>query len=672
MAYAVRYPSAFGTEDRCCSFAFTSCSGDIARSGGGGGVVHADVLPPQMQDASESAAAAEAELTQGAGDRTLHPVIRLGVLTHSPPWYDGSFVDESVRWLAWKLPQFRFETDYLGTGDLMRRMEAREIDLAVAPASFFFFAQRPLMNRFVASIVSDAAVDAEESAAAAVIVRRDREDLKTLADLKGRSVSLVRDEVSPGELELKREVVRIGLDPDHFFGQELREPRLRMRAVVTDVLSGRTDAGILRACFLEELERSGLRGAYGELRVLDERKDDGLHCRHSTPAYPGWMLASTASLSQEAARAITAVLLTKPANAWGQHWTVSPNVEAYDDLFRTLRIGPYSYLREWTLARIWSEWKAAIIIVLISIVGLCVHGFVLEKLVGLRTRELKEAWKKQQETEREAREASARLESLQRAGAVGQISSIVAHEMKQPLGVIQNLSRGTLRLIEDEPETLDEVAQAVESINDEAVRAAQIIDRVRSWSQGRVNRQVLEADQGVKRAVQSFMLTNRSRGISIRTGVLQSAKVWMDPLELELIVVNLLSNAAEAARKSDHPTVMIDLQTARESLPGDVAAVVLTITDNGPALSDQTFAALGCTALQTTREGGLGLGLMIVRTLAENNVGRLTFERLAPHGLAVHVTLPVWMPEIKKADIDLREKTRTADDSKDPSSHSAL
>ena len=378
--------------------------------GAAGGVVHADVLPPQMQDASESAAAAEAELTQGAGDRTLHPVIRLGVLTHSPPWYDGSFVDESVRWLAWKLPQFRFATDYLGTGDLMRRMEAREIDLAVAPASFFFFAQRPLMNRFVASIVSDAAVDAEESAAAAVIVRRDREDLKTLADLKGRSVSLVRDEV----------------------------------------------------------------------------------------------------------------------------------------------------------------------------------------------------------------------------------------------------------------------AQAVESINDEAVRAAQIIDRVRSWSQGRVNRQVLEADQGVKRAVQSFMLTNRSRGISIRTGVLQSVKVWMDPLELELIVVNLLSNAAEAARKSDHPTVMIDLQTARESLPGDVAAVVLTITDNGPALSDQTFAALGCTALQTTREGGLGLGLMIVRTLAENNVGRLTFERLAPHGLAVHVTLPVWMPEIKKADIDLREKTRAADDSKDPSSHSAL
>ena len=97
-----------------------------------------------------------------------------------------------------------------------------------------------------------------------------------------------------------------------------------------------------------------------------------------------------------------------------------------------------------------------------------------------------------------AREASARLESLQRAGAVGQISSIVAHEMKQPLGVIQNLSRGTLRLIEDEPETLDEVAQAVESINDEAVRAAQIIDRVRSWSQAESIDRCLRRTRGLK------------------------------------------------------------------------------------------------------------------------------------------------------------------------------
>lgn len=88
----------------------------------------------------------------------------------------------------------------LGNGRSDAPNGGERIDLAVAPASFFFFAQRPLMNRFVASIVSDAAVDAEESAAAAVIVRRDREDLKTLADLKGRSVSLVRDEVSPGEL----------------------------------------------------------------------------------------------------------------------------------------------------------------------------------------------------------------------------------------------------------------------------------------------------------------------------------------------------------------------------------------------------------------------------------------------------------------------------------------
>ena len=96
----------------------------------------------------------------------------------------------------------------------------------------------------------------KESAAAAVIVRRDREDLKTLADLKGRSVSLVRDEVSPGELELKREVVRIGLDPDHF-RTGAAGAAITYAGGSDGCPSGRTDAGILRACFSKSSSAQG-------------------------------------------------------------------------------------------------------------------------------------------------------------------------------------------------------------------------------------------------------------------------------------------------------------------------------------------------------------------------------------------------------------------------------
>ena len=565
--------------------------------------------------------------------------LRVGVLAYSPPWYDGAFVDESLKWLAWRLPQYAFTTEYLSPEKLRERLAARTIELAVAPAAFFAISASPLELQTLASIVSDAAADVGRSQAAAIIVRKDREDLQTLSDLRDRSIALVRDEVSPGELEVKREVLRLGADPDKFFGAERYVPRLRMRAVITEVLSGRADAGVLRACFLEDLMQSGNRSFEASIRVLDDRSGDALACRHSTPLYPGWRLEASPTLTQDAARDVAAELLTKPANAWGQHWTIATNAESYLDLLRSLQLGPFAYLREWTLSRIWDEWKAAILLATFSILGLGAHGIVLEKLVRRRTRELEHALEDQRIAEREAHEATEQLEALQRAGAVGQISSIVAHEIKQPLAVIQNLSHGTLRAIEDEPDSLDEISESVAAIHDEAGRAAAVIDRVRSWSQGHVSRQRLDASAAAADAVRKFRTSSRGRGVEIQVIRLDKCFVWMDSLELELIVINLLTNAAEAARGSPHPQVLVSLAAENGAAPDPV--LQLRVEDNGPAISDEAFAGLSLRALKTSKRSGLGLGLMIVRTLTENAVGRLAFERIKPHGLAAVVTLPL-------------------------------
>lgn len=47
--------------------------------------------------------------------------IRVGVLAYSPPWYDGAFVDETLRYLSWKLPKFRFEVQYYSPDELSRK-----------------------------------------------------------------------------------------------------------------------------------------------------------------------------------------------------------------------------------------------------------------------------------------------------------------------------------------------------------------------------------------------------------------------------------------------------------------------------------------------------------------------------------------------------------------------
>lgn len=355
--------------------------------------------------------------------------VRVGVLAYSPPWYDGAFVDESIRYLAWRLPEYRFSVHFLSAESLEKSVAAKNVDLVVAPAAFLAFSAPNSLHE-LASIVSDAAPDSSRSLGAAVIVRRDREDLKTLKDLRGKRVAAVVDEPSPGILEVKREVARLNADPDVLFGSIQTVPRLRMKEVLSHVLSGRADAGILRGCFLEDLWKAGNRTFEAEIRVLDAKRGDGLACRHSTALYPGWTVAASERLSQDAARAVAAVLLTKPANAWGQYWTVSTNTSSYTDLMKTLRIGAYAYLREWTLSRVWDEYRPFILVAIVALLGLLAHSAILEKLVRRRTEELERVHAGQQAAERHAREMTERLDQLQRAGAVGQISSIVAHEMK--------------------------------------------------------------------------------------------------------------------------------------------------------------------------------------------------------------------------------------------------
>lgn len=274
------------------------------------------------------------------------------------------------------------------------------------------------------------------------------------------------------------------------------------------------------------------------------------------------------------------------------------------------------------------------------LLGLLAHSAILEKLVRRRTEELERVHAGLQAAERHAREMTERLDQLQRAGAVGQISSIVAHEMKQPLAVIQNLSRGTIRMIEDEPETLDEVSKAVESINDEAGRAAAIIDRVRTYSQGRSERRAVEFSDALHDAVTQFRATRRGRLARIVFGRIDRGEVWIDPLDLELIIINLLANAVDAAKNVEDPRVFVELLRIPGS-PASEATLELHVSDNGPRISDDAFDALGKRLLKSTKPGGLGLGLSIVRTLAENCVGRLSFERSGGDGITAVVVLPV-------------------------------
>lgn len=568
-----------------------------------------------------------------ASSPVVRPTLRVGVLAYSPPWYDGTFIDESFRYLEWKLPGMAFELSYMGPEELRAGIRAGDFDLVALSAALYL--QETGKLRDLASLVSDTSTGANTGAGAAVIVRAERKELKTLADLKGLSLAAMDEEVTPGSYELDAELVAIGEDPETFFSRIDRVKPLYMRQIVERVIRGDSDVGVVRACFLEDLRRAGSEDYRDVLRVIEHPGgNDGLRCQHSTEAYPGWVLASTETLPEHMARQVTALLLTKPVNAWGQYWSMTTDYSRALDMLKRLKVGPYSYLREWTLDRIWRDYWPFIGTIVLLIIGVFVRGVVVEKLVRRRTAELERVHAMQQAAERRARETSEKFEALQRLGVVGQMSSIVAHEMKQPLSAIQNLSRGAQRVIEDEPETMDDVSDAIEAISREAGRAAAILDRVRSYGQGHSNRRSMMLGSEVERILRDFRASGKAAAVEVRTDRLEDVPVIMDPMDLELIVINLVKNGAEASVGQTPARVVVSVRT-------DEGYAVLTVRDSGPKLSDEAFECLGTTVLGSTKTNGLGLGLMIVKNLVEAYVGRLVFRRAEPQGMIAEIRLPI-------------------------------
>lgn len=561
--------------------------------------------------------------------------LSVGVLAYSPPWYDGAFVDETLRYLSWRLPKYEFDVQYYTPGELEEKIRKNTVDIIASNASFYMMHVTEGLYA-LGALASDTAKSPNRSSAATIVVRRDRKDLQTFDDLRGKHISTVAQEFSPGIYEIWMELSSITKTPASFFGRVDYEAPLNMQRVVERVLQGEVDAGILRACFIEDLWKAGSRDWGQSLRVINQQDaSDGLSCQHSTRSYPGWLFAATSNLTEEQARDITATLLTKPNNAWGQHWSMATDYSGITAMFQKLKIGPFAYLREWTLRRIIQAYWPAFLALLIVIGAMMVHGVVLRILVRRRTKALELAYQEKELAGKIARETSEQLDALQRLGAVGQISSIVAHEIKQPLAVIRNLSQGVVRILEDEEDSDENVTKAVYSIEDQARRAASIVDRVRSYSQGKSPRENLELSGSVARIVSQFRASRKGRTATISLTAEDVINFRMVPIDLELIVLNMLSNASEAVQKTSNPRIDVNVY-----LKDDKYAVI-SVKDNGPDLSDEEFQKLGQKVLSSTKPHGLGLGIMIIRTLSEAYIGTLKYQRNKPQGLCATVTFPL-------------------------------
>ena len=177
---------------------------------------------------------------------------------------------------------------------------------------------------------------------------------------------------------------------------------------------------------------------------------------------------------------------------------------------------------------------------------------------------------------------------------------------------------------------------ALDGIQTEAQRIAGIVDRVRNYAKSQ--KQAHKPCNLVticKAAVRTVRMMYPQDADVITFFPSAPAFVNGDSLELELLILNLLKNAVEAVRDRRRPRIALTVAEGERD-----GTLCVTVSDNGDPIPDEQFARLN-TIVQSVKPEGLGMGLSIVRGIADSHGAHLAFSRKAEGGLTVKCTFDV-------------------------------
>lgn len=500
--------------------------------------------------------------------------------------------------------------------------------------------------RDIATVVSNFMPDPNHAEGSLFVTLKNRSDINTFADMRNKRIVTTGYQAFAGYFVAMAEIARRGENPDTFFSDHLTVG-YDMSRTLELLRSNAADIAIVRTCFLEELKAQGT--DVSDIKPLALRNETDLapdqhlgKCMTSTDLYPNWSVLVTPRMSSELARATTLALLSMPADKAGLRWSVASDFSSTDAMYKSIRRGPYEYLRTWTWSRFWHENWQWIVMALLGIFGLIAHSLRASRLVQLRTAELRHAIEEQKRLEQLERSASNRMQALQRAGIVGQMSSIIAHELRQPLTTIVSYAHGIERL-SDRPENLnkDLVSHGVGLIRAQAEAAEAIVRKVRDYAKGKSTpHKALDMSALVSRVVDTVNASRISSTVIVFEPTSRNLYVWGDELELEITIQNLLKNAVEAATQSPAPAVSVKAYSrpASENQEQNLPAVVIEVSNTGPVMSETDMQEL-TDVLSSSKIEGLGLGLSIVRMMIERHGGTLRFTPNPQGGLTAAIVL---------------------------------
>lgn len=563
-------------------------------------------------------------------------VLNIGIAVNAPPWVAGNFIRDTARYLQWKLPQFSFKTQFLSSAEIRDQVKSKQLDFVICSPLLLGSINEPSM-RVLATIVSRGEKDPDRATGGAVLVKKDS-SYKSLGDLEGKPVSATTSDDYSSYIPVQAELVRLQKDPDKFFSKVSFEGIAEARRAVKKLTRGEVEAAIVRANYLSDKKIADGEDLLEDFRILPSSAEERSLIATGS-LYPNEIIAATPTAPNNAVREILGVLLSKPINGWGQHWSVAPDMSSAEVLLKSLKLGKFEYLRYWSFKRVWDEYRWAIIAGCFLILFLILHGTLAELLVRQRTKQLVKALKRQKEIQAKLYKQNEKIENLERSGIVGQLSTLVAHEMKHHLAGIIHMNYALRRKIEDfavEQENSDflfEIDEHLEEVDKQAKKANVIIEHVRNYARRReVKTEEVNLSVLAKEICNDFCLVrNWHYPLTFKSS--GDCSMEGKKVELEIILLNLLKNASEAALLTSKPFISVNIRREQQS-------ILLIVENNGLPLSEERLKQIQQFSASSSKESGLGLGLGIIQTLAESMLAQIDVRERKGGGIIFEIKFP--------------------------------
>lgn len=249
------------------------------------------------------------------------------------------------------------------------------------------------------------------------------------------------------------------------------------------------------------------------------------------------------------------------------------------------------------------------------------------------------------------RTSQERLQATARLATVGEMASLLSHELNQPLAAISSYATGTLNLLDGPIAGLPQadLQLAMRRIGEQADRAGRVIKSVADFVRRREHVREAVAPSALVDAIQPLLnLQAKKQGIRLQIVVaVDCPSVLCDRTMVEQVLLNLARNGMQAMPAGDPPAHSgLRVLSVRVALLRQPAAgrahkkwVEFTVTDHGEGLSQEVRDKL-FTPFFTTKAEGMGLGLSLCRTVIEQHGGALVYEPAQPRGTVFRFTLP--------------------------------